>query len=96
MLKLIGNNMKIFFIKNKHFKWVKKHTFQIMIIILLVSLLYEAYFLYSHVKSKPVNQSEITAKENKINQKKYQEVIDNHNLKKSVDYSSIDQLNNPF
>jgi len=88
--------MKINIDKNKILNYLKKRLLPLVIIIFSLVLFECLYFAYKNVQSPTLNKSQIATREDKINEKKYNQIIENNTKKTNLNLDQFDNLINPF
>ncbi|MCZ2846002.1 MAG: hypothetical protein O2U61_05825 [Candidatus Bathyarchaeota archaeon] len=96
--KLIGNNImkKLTMDKSKIVNLLKKHSLTFVTLILFIILIFDLIFIYNKIKTEKIDESIITARQEKISKEEYDDVINKNEAKKQTDLTKINQLKNPY
>ena len=68
-----------------------------LVFLLLAGLfIYQAFFVYTHLQEKEIDQTALIAREEKINESGYNSVIQKNNLKKEFPLDLLVSVESPF
>ncbi len=82
--------------KSKYIILLKKYLYPVVFLVLILFLIYEVFFIYSNIVENEINETEITAREEKINEIGYNTIIEKNNNKKETTFHTLEDINNPF
>ena len=82
--------------KSKYIILLKKYLYPVVFLVLILFLIYEVFFIYSNIVENEINETEITAREEKINEIGYNTIIEKNNNKKETTLHTLEDINNPF
>ena len=82
--------------KEKLITALKKYLYLIVLSVGGVIIIYNIIFIVIEIKNSQVDQSKVSATEQKVNENGYNQVIQKDNQKKEATNFDLNKLNNPF